>query len=221
VRAALDLLTVGIAATVMTVAAMVTGSTRIEAKDYGQTGQAFPVIEPDLLTTIEARLRRLEASGEMARTNAMFARRAEAKVRRPTPVAGIRPASEARTWDFDPSVTLERTIHDQKGNLIAAAGQKINPLDFVAIKQDLVFVDGDSVEQLEWATSRYPDLKAKIIFVNGSPIEAMSSRKRRFYFDQEGKLTGRFGIQHTPAIVSQNGRVMRVSEHVLKKGSAS
>ncbi|HRI98278.1 MAG TPA: histidine kinase, partial [Nocardioides sp.] len=42
----------------------------------------------------------------------MFAARAEAKVRRPTPVAGITPAEEARTWDYDPSVTLERDIHD-------------------------------------------------------------------------------------------------------------
>jgi conjugal transfer pilus assembly protein TraW len=44
----------------------------------------------------------------------------------------------------------------------------------------------------------------------------MSQRKRRFYFDQEGKLTGRFGIEHTPAVVSQAGRVMRVTEHALK-----
>lgn len=220
-RPALDLLTVGVAATVVTVAATFMGPARIEAKDYGQAGQAFPVIEPDLLTTIESRLKRAEASGELARTNEMFARRAEAKVRRPTPVAGISPAEEARTWDYDPSVTLERAIHDQKGNLIAAAGQKINPLDFVAIRQDLVFIDGDNEAQIAWATSRYTELKAKIIFVNGSPIEAMTARKRRFYFDQEGKLTAKFGIQHAPAVVTQTGRIMRVSEHVLKKGSAS
>ncbi len=218
-RTVLDLLTVGVAATVVTVTASFVGPARIEAKDYGQAGQAFPVIEPDLLTTIESRLRRAEASGELARTNEMFAARAEAKVRRPTPVAGITPAEEARTWDYDPSVTLERAIHDQKGNLIAAAGQRINPLDFVAIKQDLVFIDGDNNAQIAWATSRYTDLKAKIIFVNGSPIEAMTARKRRFYFDQEGKLTAKFGVQHTPAVVTQAGRIMRVSEHVLKKGS--
>lgn len=218
-RPALDLLTVGVAACVVTLTATFVGSARIEAKDYGQAGQTFPVIEPDLLTTIEARLKRAEASGELARTNEMFARRAEAKVRRPTPVAGITPAEEARTWDYDPSVTLERDIRDQKGNLIASAGQKINPLDFIAIKQDLVFIDGDNAAQIAWATGRYTDLKAKIIFVNGSPIETMTARKRRFYFDQEGKLTAKFGIQHTPAVVTQAGKIMRVSEHVLKKGS--
>ena len=66
-------------------AALVFPPMRSEAKDYGQAAQAFPVIEPDLLSTIEARLRRAEASGELARTNEMFAKRVEAKVRRPDP----------------------------------------------------------------------------------------------------------------------------------------
>jgi conjugal transfer pilus assembly protein TraW len=194
---------------------------RIEARDYGQAGQVFPVIEPDLLATIEARLRRAEASGELARTNAMFAKRVEAKVRRPNPVMGISPAIAARAWNYDPSVTLQRDIQDQKGNLIARAGQRINPLDFVSIKQDLVFIDGDNVDQIAWATGRYSDLAAKIIFVSGSPIEEMTARKRRFYFDQEGKLSGRFGIEHTPAVVHQAGKVMRVTEQVLRQGRAS
>lgn len=194
------------------------GPIRSEARDYGHAGQTFPVIEPDLLSAIEGRLRRAEASGELARMNGIFAKRVEQRVRRPKPVEGITPARTARSWDYDPSIAVERDIRDQKGNLIAAAGHRINPLDFVAIKQDLVFVDGDDAAQLSWATSRYTDLKAKIIFVNGSPIEQMTAKQRRFYFDQEGRLSATFGIEHTPAVVSQNGKTMRVSEVVLKPG---
>ena len=83
------LLGVGGAAVLLGIAAFAMSPARIEARDYGQTGQAFPVIEPDLLSTIEARLKRAEATGELARTNEMFAKRVEAKVRRPTPVAGL------------------------------------------------------------------------------------------------------------------------------------
>lgn len=200
--------------------ALIVGSGASQAKDYGQAGQAFPVIEPDLLATIEARLKRLEASGELARTNAAFAERAKQRIRRPVPVAGISPAKEDRTWDFDPTITIENDIRDNKGNLIAARGQTVNPLDFVTVKQDLVFVDGDDDAQMAWATARYGDLKAKIILVSGSPIEEMTARKRRFYFDQEGKLTAKFGIQHTPAIVTQTGKVMKVTELLLKKARA-
>lgn len=199
-------------------AMLLIGPNRGEARDYGHAGQVFPIIETDLLAAIEARLRRAETSGELARMNAQFAKRVEQRVRRPKPAEGITPARMGRSWDYDPTIAIERDIRDQKGNLIAGAGHRINPLDFVTIRQDLVFVDGDDAAQLAWATSLYTDLKAKIIFVNGSPIDAMTAEKRRFYFDQEGKLTATFGIEHTPAVVSQNGRTMRVSEVALKPG---
>lgn len=187
-----------------------------QASDHGVVGQTFPIIETDLLSVIEQRLTKLQASGGIDRMNAEFARRAEAKVRRPTPVAGITPATQARVWAFDPTIVIEKDVKDQKGNYVARAGQTVNPLDFVAMHQALVFVDGDDKAQMEWATSQYSDLKAKIILVSGSPIEEMTARKRRFYFDQEGRLTGKFGVRHTPAIAEQDGKVIKVSEIKLK-----
>ena len=187
-----------------------------QASDHGVVGQTFPIIETDLLSVIEQRLTKLQASGGIDRMNAEFARRAEAKVRRPTPVAGITPATQARVWAFDPTIVIEKDVKDQKGNYVARAGQTVNPLDFVAMHQALVFVDGDDKAQMEWATSQYSDLKAKIILVSGSPIEEMTARKRRFYFDQEGRLTGKFGVRHTPAVAEQDGKVIKVSEIKLK-----
>ena len=157
----------------------------------------------------------------MDRVNAAFAERAAARVRRPTPVAGLTATQEARSWSYDPTVTLDRDIRDQKGNLIGAAGQRINPLDFVGLHEQLVFVDGDDTAQLDWATRGFGDPQAKIIFVAGSPLEAMSTRKRRFFFDQEGRLTQRFGIEHVPAVVAQAGRVLHVSEVAIQPRKAS
>ena len=194
-----------------------TSATR--ARDHGVVGQVFPIVEPDLLATIEAKLQRLQAEGEIDRMNAALAKRTEARVRRPKPVAGITPASEARTWAYDPTITIERDVQDQKGNYIARRGQTVNPLDFTAVTQALVFVDGDNDAEMAWATTTYSDLKAKIILVSGSPIDEMTQRQRRFYFDQEGRLTGKLGIRHTPAIAVQDGRVMKLSEIKLKGNS--
>ena len=194
-------------------------SSATRASDHGIVGQTFPIVEPDLLATIEAKLQRLQANGDIDRMNAAFARRAEARVRRPKPVAGITPATEARTWAYDPTITIERDVQDQKGNYIARRGQTVNPLDFTAVTQALVFVDGDNKAEMAWATAQYTDLKAKIILVNGSPLEEMTARQRRFYFDQEGRLTGKLGIRHTPAVAVQDGRVMKLSEIKLKGNS--
>ncbi len=194
-------------------------SSATRASDHGIVGQTFPIVEPDLLATIEAKLQRLQANGDIDRMNAAFARRAEARVRRPKPVAGITPATEARTWAYDPTITIERDVQDQKGNYIARRGQTVNPLDFTAVTQALVFVDGDNKAEMAWATAQYSDLTAKIILVSGSPLEEMTARQRRFYFDQEGRLTGKLGIRHTPAVAVQDGRVMKLSEIKLKGNS--
>lgn len=182
------------------------------ARDYGQHGAVFNVIEPDLLLTIERKLKALEASGGIEQMNQELARRTEAKVRRPDPVAGLTRAERLRSWSYDPSITMDKDILDQKGNVIARRGQRVNPLDFVGVRQALVFVDGDDREQVDWALRRYRDTDAKIIMVRGAPLDAMTRFQRRFYFDQGGFLIQRFAIRAVPAVVEQAGKVMKVSE---------
>ena len=155
------------------------------ARDYGQHGTVWPVVEPDLLQQIHARLTQL---GETARLNEELKRRTIARVNRPEPVAGISLASALRSWRFDPTITVERDIADDKGRLIIAAGTRVNPLDTVPLRAPLVFLDGDDPAQLAWATRRYASTKAKLILVRGAPLELMEARQRRFYFDQGGTL---------------------------------
>ena len=186
---------------------------QVLARDYGQRGTVFPVIERDLLEQIHSRLTQMERSGEMARLNEDLKRRTIARVNRPDPVAGIVRASEARRWQFDPTITLAADIRGAKGELIHAAGTRVNPLDSVGLRADLLFLDGDDPDQLTWALKQ--DANAKLILVKGAPLELMKARQRRFYFDQGGKLTERFGIRSVPARVRQQGRLLEISEIAL------
>lgn len=185
--------------------------------DHGQVGEAWPIAEPDLLSVIRAKLEGAKASGKLDELNQRFAARVEAKVRRPTPVAGIKTAIEDRSWEYDPTITLESDIRDHKGNLIGAAGQKINPLSQVPMTRKLLFIDGDSQAQLDWALAQGDETKAKIIMVSGSPFAAMKARQRRFYFDQAGSLSSKFGIEHVPASVEQKANFLVVHEVALTK----
>lgn len=187
------------------------------AKDYGQQGTVFPIVEPDLLEQIRAKLQRLEASGETARLNADLKKRTIARVDRPEPVAGLGTASSARQWTFDPTITVEADISDDKGRLIIAAGTRVNPLDTVGLLQKLIFIDGDDAAQLAWAIKNYRQADAKLILVRGAPLDLMRTRQRRFYFDQGGTLVKRFGIRAVPAIVEQQGRILRLREVPLAK----
>ena len=185
----------------------------LQARDYGQRGAVFPVIERDLLEQIHSRLTAMEKSGEIARAGQELKRRTIARVNRPLPVAGLIRAHESRSWAFDPTITLAADIRGAKGELIHAAGTRVNPLDSVTLRGPLLFLDGDDPVQIQWALRQAAN--AKLILVKGAPLELMKARQRRFYFDQGGKLTEKFGIRAVPARVRQNGRVLEVSEIAL------
>lgn len=190
------------------------GASTVAARDYGQLGPTSPVIEPDLLAAIEARLMAAQASGKIAAMNKTLAAHTEAKVKRPPTVPGISVTTTARTWTYDPTITVGEDIFDHRGNLIIAKGRKVNPLDTVGLRQSLVFLDADDPTQLRWAVRSTTALNAKLILTNGSPFTVMKAEQRRVYFDQGGKLTSKFGILHTPAVVEQAGRVLKITELV-------
>lgn len=187
------------------------------ARDYGQQGAVFPVIEADLLTVIRNRLTAMQASGAFDRANRELAQRTATRVRRPTPVAGISAATEPRSWTVDPTITVRENLRDGRGRVIVAAGTRVNPLDTVPLRQRLVFLDGDDPAQVAWAMTRTTSLNAKLILVRGSPFALMKAEQRRFFFDQSGTLTRHFGIRAVPALVEQQGRTLSIRELVVNR----
>lgn len=186
------------------------------ARDYGQQGALFPVVEADLLSVIQKRLTAMQTSGEIDRANRQLAERTANQVRRPAPVAGIGHAAEERRWTFDPTITVNADLRDGRGRVVVAAGTRVNPLDTVPLRQRLVFLDGDDERQVAWAISATTALNAKLILVSGSPFALMKAEQRRFYFDQKGTLTRHFGIRAVPAVVEQQGRTLAVRELALR-----
>ena len=121
-------------------------------------------------------------------------------------------ASVMRRWSFDPTITVDADIKDDKGRTVIARGTRVNPLDTVPLRAPLVFLDGDDQRQIDWALARYGRTPAKLILVGGAPLELMKAKQRRFYFDQGGKLTEHFSIRAVPAVVEQQGRQLLVTE---------
>ncbi len=197
-------------------AALLLGATPAIARDYGTLGTTWAIAEPDLLDMIHARLHALEESGELAALNRKFVEAARETIEHPRPVAGITPATADRQWLFDPTVTLTDDIRDTRGNLLAAKGQKFNPLHVVAMAHAFAVIDGDNSEEITWALKQGAPDRVWIVLVKGSPTERMAALKRRFWFDQDGVITHRFGITHTPALISQKDDLIAVHEVALR-----
>jgi conjugal transfer pilus assembly protein TraW len=185
------------------------------ARDFGSFGPTWSIAEPDLLAVIKARLEAARQNGKLNAMNQRFVEAAQASVRRPHAVAGITPATSDRRWSFDPRVTLSQDIRDARGNLIAAQGQRFNPLTHLNLAHSFAFIDGDSAVEREWALRQGAPDKLWIVLVKGSPTDLMKATQRRFYFDQMGGLTGKFGIAHTPALLVQQGDHLDIREVAL------
>lgn len=183
------------------------------AKDLGVRGATWPVAEPDLLAAIEARLRGMERSGELARLEREARADARARLEEPDPVPGIVAATEERSRLLDPSITVARDIRTPDGVLVAAAGTRVNPLARMTLSRDLLFVDGRRAEEIALALAREEGGRpARIVLLAGRPLELARKHRRPFHFDQGGVLAARFGIAATPSLVGQAGTLLQITE---------
>ncbi len=188
-------------------------SASVSAKDLGVRGATWPVAEPDLLKQIEVRLAEMERSGELARFEAEARERASGMLEEPNPVPGIAPAGQARSWTFDPSITVARDIRAVDGTLIAAAETRIDPFAYVPLSRDLLFVDGRRDAEIAWALAH--GRPSKIVLLAGRPLDLARRHGRPFHFDQGGRLAARLGLRFTPSLVTRTGAHLRITEIAL------
>jgi conjugal transfer pilus assembly protein TraW len=186
------------------------------AESLGVIGPTYPIGEEHLLKMIEARLRAKEQSGELARIQGQIVERGRQAVLAP-PALQLAAATAPRTYYVDPTYVLDRNIVDASGRLLFAAGTRANPLDIVTMGRRLLFFDGRDGRQVQMAERLGAGAQAitlKPILVGGSYLELMRRWKVPVYYDQKGILVKRLRIERVPALVSQEGRRLRIDELV-------
>ena len=191
----------------------------VSAKDLGVWGEVWPIEESDLLVQVEDALKYLEASGELARMNKEARARARERLESPPSVPGIVPATEPRTWLYDPAIIVAEDVVGPGGALIAAAGTRIEPLELRPMTWTLLFIDGTRDVEVQWALAQAAP--TRIILLAGRPFDLARRHRRAFYFDQGGTLTERFGLEATPVRMRQEGLKLRIAEIPLDDRTAA
>ena len=189
-------------------------TTPARAQDLGVIGPVYPIAEPSLLEVILGRLRAAEQDGTLARLQRDAQARARRAVDEPAPVAGLGRARQARHFHHDPSIVVQEAILDSDGRVIVAPGTVVNPLDTVRLSQALLFLDARDREQVEQARNLVDARRGqvKVILTGGSYVDLMRRWQRPVFYDQQGALTTKLGIRHVPALVTQDGRRLRIDE---------
>lgn len=187
---------------------------QITAKNLGVIGHAYPIAEMNFLEWIQTRLQEKINNGELAQWQTAQNTSMHAYADRPTPVAGLTPAQQHKSWLYDPTLTLMHDVYDAEGNIKLSAGTRLNPLDHVTWTNTLLFYDGDDAAQVNWVMQINQQLKGHVMLIltQGSISEQTTKLKKRVYFDQGGQLVQRFGITHLPASVMQDEKQLRITE---------
>ena len=83
---------------------------------------------------------------------------------------------------------------------------------------ELIFFDGEDEEQLKYVIKKYEEseIKPKLILTGGSPIKLEEEYKLDFYFDQRGVLIKQLKIKAVPAIVMEDGKVLKIREVMVR-----
>jgi len=191
---------------------------RAGAEVLGTIGPTYPIGEQNLLEQIASRLQDKERSGALRRLQEESRTRAIAAINNPPAVSGLQVATAARTYYFDPSVALPSNVVDAAGQLLYAAGTVKNPLDVVSMSKHLLFFDARDPRQVEKAREVIDSFggRVKPVLVGGSYLQLMKAWQISVYYDQKGSLTSKLGIRAVPALVSQEGKRLRIDEMVVR-----
>ena len=184
------------------------------ARDLGVIGPFYPITEPSLIEVIQSKLREMQLSGGLDRLQRESQARIRREVEQPAPVAGITKTTRARSFHFDPSIEVPYPITDADGRVIVAPGTRVNPLEVVSLSRPLLFIDARDTTQLNKAQRLLAERKGqvKLILTGGSYLELMRRWKLAVFYDQQGHLTTQLGIRHVPALVTQDGKRLRIDE---------
>ena len=189
-----------------------------EAKDFGVVGETRGIKEVDAIEEIKGKLSTMERSGELGEHNERMKEVVSERIRSPKSL-NIGKSDKVREYEYDPSIIVAEDLRDARGVVFHRKGTRVNPLDMVSMPYELIFFDGEDEEQLKYVLKKYEksEIKPKLILTGGSPIKLEEEYKLDFYFDQRGVLIKQLGVKAVPAVVRQDGKVLKIREELIRE----
>lgn len=174
------------------------------------SGKVYDINENDALSEIEKKL--LQKRDEI---NALMRAKVENRLRElmnPDFSSELYVVKEERKIRFKPEYSLPFDIVDHRGNVLFRKGHIVNPLKYVKLPFDLVFVDFTKKEQVECIKSKV-DLKKSMVFVvKGDVSKIMREYADYLIYPATKRVLTFFRVKGVPTIVRQDGDSFEVLE---------
>lgn len=189
------------------------GAQITRAESLGAYGRTYPIKERDAILAMKDAVRKKLAHGGQEAMIKGAQDRYIASLNNVVTPQGITPARSSATRLVDITETVKETIMDGKGNVVVAAGTKINPLAIKPLTKQVFFIDAKDIRQLQ-LVKNLAQQNDKVILLGGSVYKAGEFLSRRVYLDIPG-LAFRMKVKRVPSIVSQQGDKLKIQEVAL------
>jgi conjugal transfer pilus assembly protein TraW len=166
-------------------------------------GPEFPIAEPDTAAEIRHRAAGVDWHAWMLRDPKRYAAFTSVTLPR---------ATENRTRRFDPTYHLPKPLLDRSGRVVYPAGTAIDVFEHIHLPGRFIVVGPGDADYRWLTTVAKPTAQDIVLLANGNVLDARIRRHAAFY-RLDARFVARFGLRRIPAIVSQQGRDLRIDEY--------
>lgn len=169
--------------------------------DYGQLGRTFEISEPNLIAVMKARAAQLDTDALRERARASYWDGARFQ--------HLEVADEARERCIDATITVQRDITTPDGDVVARAGDEINPLAMRPFDRRVVVFDATDDRQLR-AAEALADGPGRLVYLatafdaerGWDHYREVADRLDHRVYKLNKTLRQRFALERVPAVVT-------------------
>lgn len=178
-------------------------SNGVEAGDLGVKGPTVPVKERSIIEVMQERMAKYDWEGQRKKTIQTFWSRQNFE--------SLPAARLSKVWFINPTVRVTADVVNPRGDVLARAGDVLNPLDVPTGQQNFLLFDATDTRQLEWATKEASKNHIGPVVIMTSQVSKEKGwehlEQLRQHFQQEmyiipKELIKRFHIEALPVMIT-------------------
>lgn len=181
-----------------------------------ETGETFEFAEKNMIEEIKNQIENNKSKIDSKIEEYKKTTKEKVKNYKPVDLKKLTPAIKNNIFYPDMTYTNPNDIYDNKGDIIYPKGFKFNPLDYQNIPYQMIVINGDSNEEIEWLIKNnfIDNIKYMILLSDGNYKEVAEKINQPVFYAMP-KITEKFNLEHTPSIITQIGNKMEVKEICL------
>jgi len=122
-----------------------------------------------------------------------------------------------REFYYDPTYTLKESIKDYDGNVVYRKGSTMNPLEHHTFIKNVLIIDSEDRDQVVWSWKAHPHFIVKYLYGTKQSFRDNNTINMDVHLPSIfPKVKWKLGIKSLPAIVSQEGKKLKIREIKLR-----